>query len=341
VDVARLKSEFLALYYDQHGTPLSARVFGNIHQVNKLAGLFPRLSNAMLTNPLAQWSLERLGIPTQRPLPKYAAQRFSQIPALADHYEKPDAVLVIDTFTEFNHPQIGEAVIALANHLRLKLNVLRLPGQGCCGRPAISKGLLDTAKQMANENVRVLAQQYGDAPYLFLEPSCQSSFTDDYLTLVDKSLQTAAAQVAARCMSVEQFFAEQPLDLMEFTKPILLHGHCHQKALWGTASTLRLLKRIPNVQVSEIASGCCGMAGSFGYEHYDISMKIARDRLLPAIEANPNALIVAPGTSCRSQIEDAGHSVKHPIEVIAMVTLWRGVERKRDSEALFDPTDDF
>jgi FAD/FMN-containing dehydrogenase/Fe-S oxidoreductase len=320
VDVARIKSEFLALYYDQHGTPLSARVLGNIHQVNKLAGLFPRLSNAMLTNPLAQWSLERLGIPTQRPLPAYAPKRFSQTQTFPQH-EKPDAVLVIDTFTEFNHPQIGQAVMALAAKLGLKLNVLRLPGQGCCGRPAISKGLLDTAKSMATENVRVLAQQSGDAPYLFLEPSCQSSFTDDYLTLVDKPYQNTAAQVAARCISVEQFFADKlagnTLDWHEPTVPILLHGHCHQKALWGTSSTLRLLRSMPNAQVSEIASGCCGMAGSFGYEHYDVSMKIARDRLLPAIEANPNALLVAPGTSCRSQIEDAGHHVLHPIEIVA------------------------
>ncbi|MDQ7027197.1 MAG: FAD-binding and (Fe-S)-binding domain-containing protein [Anaerolineae bacterium] len=320
VDVARIKSEFLALYYDENGTPLSAQLFGNIHRMNKIGGLLPRLSNTMLNHPLGKWGLSSLfGISFERNLPNYAPKRFSQVMPFAQ-YDNPDAVLIIDTFTEFNHPEIGQAVMTLAEKLSLKVNVMRLPEQGCCGRPAISKGLLDNAKKMAEENIRALSQQNGDIPYLFIEPSCLSAFTDDYLTLVEPTQQADAVQIAQRCLTVEQFFAQKlennMLNWRKSSEPIMLHGHCHQKALWGTADTLKLLRFIPQTQVSEIDSGCCGMAGSFGYEHYDVSMKIANDRLLPTIEANPNATIAATGTSCRAQIHDAGYRAKHPLEVI-------------------------
>lgn len=321
VDVAKMKSEFLQQYHDRHGVPLATQIFGNVHRLNKLAGRIPALSNFMLGNPLGKVGAKMIGLPTERPLPKYAKNRFTSL-AKIPHYEDPDAVLVIDTFTEWNHPEVGMAVVKLAQVLGLKLNLQRLPDQGCCGRPAISKGLLDNAKQMANANVLALYRQFEDAPYLFIEPSCMSAFTDDYITLVDEGLQESAQNLAARCLSVEQYFAgklaESAQNLLwdDAPREILLHGHCHQKALWGTAETLQLLRTIPNATVSEMNTGCCGVAGSFGYEHYDISMKIANDRLLPTIKAHPDAIITAPGTSCRSQIHDAGHAVQHPIEVV-------------------------
>lgn len=321
VDVAKMKSEFLAAYHDRHGTPLSTRLFGNIHQVNKLAGRMSTLSNIMLDNPLGKWGAGLLGIPTDRPLPQYASKRFTALGNYPPH-QVPDAVLIIDTFTEWNHPEVGTAVMTLADKLGLKINVQRLPDQGCCGRPAISKGLMDNAKQMANANVLGLYRQYPDVPYLFIEPSCLSAFTDDYLTLVDPAIQPSARELAARCVSVEQYFAGQlaesgdTLDWKDEPCDILLHGHCHQKALWGTTETLQLLRAIPNATVGEMNTGCCGVAGSFGYEHYEVSMKIAEDRLLPTIRENPNAIITAPGTSCRSQIHDAGYDVQHPIEVL-------------------------
>lgn len=321
VDVAKMKSEFLAGYHDHHGTPLVTQLFGKIHQVNKLAGRLPLLSNFMLDNPLGKLGANLMGIPTDRPLPKYAEKRFTT-QAQTAFYDKPDAVLIVDTFTEWNHPEVGLAVMVLADKLELKINIQCLPGQGCCGRPAISKGLLDDAKQMAHANILGLYRQHGDIPYIFLEPSCMSAFTDDYLTLVDPAIQSSAQVLAKRCMSVEQFFAEKvsqakdKLDWSEQPRKILLHGHCHQKALWGTTETLDLMKCIPNTEVSEMNTGCCGVAGSFGYEHYDVSMKIANDRLLPAIRNNPNAIVTAPGTSCRAQIHDAGYAVKHPLEVV-------------------------
>ena len=320
VDVAKLKSEFMAAWHDRHGIPLATRIFGNIHRVNQIAGMAPRLSNALLTHPLGKFGADMLGIPTQRPMPRYAAKSFS-----ADAYPlhaAPDAALIVDTFTQWNHPEIGHAAMRLAEMLGIRLNVTRLPGQACCGRPAISKGLLDTAKQLARTNVISLRQAQQDTPLLFIEPSCQSAFTDDYPALVDPNIQGEAKALAARCQSVESFFAQKlaeracELPWRGDSQRILLHGHCHQKALWGTADTLKLLRRIPGAQVSEMNTGCCGVAGSFGYEHVELSLKIAEDRLLPTIRNNPDAIIVAPGASCRAQIHDAGYAAQHPIQAV-------------------------
>ncbi|MCE2473300.1 MAG: FAD-binding oxidoreductase [Anaerolineae bacterium] len=320
VDVAKLKSEFLATWHDRHGLDIATRVFGNIHRLNQVAGALPRLSNLVMNHSLGKWGAGLLGIPTDRPLPQFAERRFS-----AESYPQhaaPDALLIVDTFTEWNHPQVGQAAMALAEWLGLRLNVERLPGQACCGRPAISKGLLDNAKQMARANVQGLQGAHAEAPLVFLEPSCLSAFSDDYLTLVAPDDRAAAQSVAERCVSAEAFFAEaleQSHDSLAWqlqSPRILLHGHCHQKALWGTADTLRLLQSIPGTDVQEMNTGCCGVAGSFGYEHYELSMKIAEDRLLPTIRANSDAIIAAPGTSCRAQIHDAGFAARHPIQIV-------------------------
>ncbi len=320
VDVAKLKSEFLAAWHDKRGIPLATKVFGNIHRINQLAGRLPGISNFMLNHPLGRRSAELLGLPAERPLPRYAERPFT-----ADVYPRhdtPDAILIVDTFTEWNHPEIGEAVMELARRLGLRVNARRLPEQGCCGRPAISKGLLDNAKAMANANVLGLYRQGTDAPYIFIEPSCLSAFTDDYLTLVDPGIQAAAKSLAARCQSVERFFAEklacgaETLAWQAESPRILLHGHCHQKALWGTADALKLLRSVPGAEVAEMNTGCCGVAGSFGYEHYELSMKIAEDRLLPTIRDNPDAIVAAAGTSCRAQIHDAGYAARHPVQVV-------------------------
>ncbi|MDE2638616.1 MAG: FAD-binding and (Fe-S)-binding domain-containing protein [Chloroflexota bacterium] len=320
VDVAKLKSEFLATWQDRHGVDFATRVFGNIHRVNQLAGALPKLSNLMMGSALGKAGAGLLGLPAERPLPKYAERRFSaeRYPA----YDAPDAVLIVDTFTEWNHPEVGQAAMKLAGRLGLRLNAMRLPGAACCGRPAISKGLLDSAKAMARENVLGLHGVNPDLPYIFLEPSCLSAFVDDYLTLVDPGVQPAARSLAERCLSAEAFFAEklaQGADALAWpaeSPRILLHGHCHQKALWGTKDTLKLLRLIPRADVAEMNTGCCGVAGSFGYEHYALSMKIAEDRLLPRIRENSDAIIAAPGTSCRAQIHDAGYEARHPLEIV-------------------------
>ena len=321
VDVAKLKSEFLAAWHDRHGIDLNTRLFGNIHTIGRLGGKLPRFSNFMLNHPLGKWGANLLGIPTDRPLPRFAEKSFTAQGPYPQH-QQPDAVLIIDTFTEWYQPELARAAMRLAQRLDLRLNVQTLPGQGCCGRPGISKGLLDKAKNMAHDNILGLYRQNGEAPYLFLDPSCLSPFVDDYLTLVDPGLQPAAKSLAARCLSVEQYFADElarradELAWQKTAPQILLHGHCHQKALWGTADTVKLLRTIPDADVTEIDAGCCGLAGSFGYEHYELSMKIANDRLLPTIRDNPEAIVTAPGGSCRIQIQDAGYAARHPIETV-------------------------
>ncbi len=318
VDVAKLKSEFLASWHDRHGIDLTTRLFGNIHRVNAIAGRLPRLSNALMQSALGKWGAGVLGIPTERPLPGFASRPFAMP---TQQVATPDGILIIDTFSQWNHPEIARAALSLASRLELRVNAIRLPGSACCGRPAISKGLLDSAKGMAKENIRAL-QNLPDAPLLFLEPSCQSAFLDDYPTLVDAEEQSAARDLAQRCQSIEHFFAGQlakradSLDWRAAKTDILLHGHCHQKALWGTGDTLALLRCIPGAAVAELNTGCCGVAGSFGYEHYELSMKIAEDRLLPAIRANPQTIIAAPGTSCRAQIHDAGLEARHPVQIV-------------------------
>ncbi|MGJ3240865.1 MAG: FAD-binding and (Fe-S)-binding domain-containing protein [Anaerolineae bacterium] len=323
VDVAKMKAEYLATRYDETGIPLTARIFGNIHRLNKLGSVIPGMANWMLSHPIGLSLARAVGLPTERPLPRFADKRFSKT-----HQHRNAgggyATLIIDTFTEFNHPEIGHALVDIVSKAGLQLNILRLPKQGCCGRPAISKGLLDQAKQMANTNVAYLAQHVREGALLFLEPSCQSAFLDDYQTLVNPNLQVQAQQIAERAMSVERWLVEAlgtrslewKADTIDSSQ-VMLHGHCHQKALWSTRDTLALLDLIPHATIKEIDSGCCGVAGSFGYEHYDVSMAIGNDRLLPAIEAHPDATICAPGTSCRAQITDAGHRVFHPIELIA------------------------
>ncbi len=321
VDMARMRAEFLAAYYDIHGIPFTTRVFANIHRLNRLGSLWPAFSNFMLSNPIGKLGMKLFGLPTERPLPEFASRRFSKSTKPAFSATNPQATLIVDTFVEYNHPEVGGALLKIVDALGVGLNVMRLPGQGCCGRPAISKGMLDLAKEMATENVRYLSERLDAGPFIFLEPGCLSTFTDDYLTLVDPELQPKAARLAEQCISAEKWLAQQLEDANliwdEHQREILLHGHCHQKALWGTEETLRLLRAIPNATVSEIDSGCCGMAGSFGYEHRELSLKIANQRLIPAIKAKPSALVAAPGTSCRAQIGEAGHDVWHPVEIVA------------------------
>ena len=316
VDMARIKSEYLALRHDLRGVPLKTRLFANIHRLNTLGSLWPGLANLALRSAVGQALAQRLGLPVARPLPAISPQRLTRMAAGA--VAEADATLIVDTFTEFNHPAPGLALLQIAETLDLRLRLQRLPGQGCCGRPAISNGMLDLAKSLATVNVSQLDPAQG--PYIFLEPSCQSAFVDNLTGLVASSLRARAHALAQQCVSAETWLtwqlAERAPNWDGQEREILLHGHCHQKALWGTADTLALLRCIPGATVREIDSGCCGVAGSFGYEHYDLSLKIGEQRLLPALRAHPAALVAAPGSSCRTQIHEAGLDVWHPVEIV-------------------------
>ena len=318
VDVAMLKSEYLAQHHEQHGVDFKTWLFGNIHIINTVAGRLPALSNWMLNHRPGKFMLRLLGMPTERPLPAYDRQPFKAWRADAP---PGSPTLMIDTFSRYNDPDIARAVVHIADALHVPLNVAPIPA-GTTGRPAISKGLLDNAKRIAHRNVKAWMALEG--PLIFIEPSEYSAVIDEYERLVDPEWRATVANLAERATTVETWLSQQinthgdRLQWDEQPRDILLHGHCHQKALWSTEATLHLLESIPNATVSEINSGCCGVAGSFGYEHYEISMKVANDRLLPAIEAAPpETLITAPGTSCRAQIHDAGHSVLHPAQIVS------------------------
>ncbi|MBI5930892.1 MAG: FAD-binding protein [Chloroflexi bacterium] len=341
VDMARIKAEFTAQYYDQHGIPLRARIFANIHRLNELASLFPPVSNLALKMPIiAQMASKQMGIAPERQLPQLAPQRFSQwwaknLPLKSDLALKQTPLLLIDTFMEFNDPQMGKALAYLMAQSGYELRAQRLPWQGCCGRPAISKGLLDQAKRMATANVEGLSALIKYDPgvrFMMFEPSCVSALRDDTRTLVDKEHQTAADDIVSRMMSIEEWLdvwrIAGGMDKLKWDnqpREIILHGHCHQKSLWGTSASLNILRAIPNATVRELDAGCCGMAGSFGYEaeHYEVSMKIAEQRLYPTVRNNPNAIIAAAGTSCREQVGHIEGQALHPVEIVAMACGWR------------------
>lgn len=327
VDMARLKAEFMANYHDSHGVPIAVRLISNIHRLSRLASLAPKVSNML--RPVMK---AVMGMASQRDLPIYAPQRFSRW----RRHQKSEGsqaapILLLDTYTEYFHPEIGRALAYLMAQGGYTLRVERLAGEGCCGRPALSKGLLDQAKRMATANVEYLSQRIehdSTIQWMFLEPSCMSAFIDDYPTLVNPSQQPYASQVAQHIQSVEQWLATWvPTANLQWdgqAREVLLHGHCHQKALWGTHDSLQLLKTIAAVSVTELNAGCCGMAGSFGYEHYVVSMAIAERRLYPAVHENPDAILATSGTSCREQVAHIGKQAKHPVVILAEACGWEG-----------------
>jgi len=221
--------------------------------------------------------------------------------------ETKQVVLFDDTYTEFNEPEIGKAAYKVLKALGYE--VVLAKGH-CCGRPLISKGLLKEAKANASKVLEALSLHIQQGAMIIgLEPSCLSAFRDDYQGLLGKS--TALDGLMTHCLSFDEFLQQHikdgklPIDFSIEKKAVWVHGHCHQKALVGMLPTLEVLRAVPGFVVHEIESGCCGMAGSFGYEkeHYEFSMKIGELRLLPTVRATGNsALIVASGISCRSQI---------------------------------------
>lgn len=336
VDMARLKAEFTAAYYDHHGVPLRSWVFGHIHRLNRLGSIAPRVSNAAMNSALGRWVFRRLGVAPQRQLPALARERFSawyrrhasQYGAGSDPGRRMAPILIADTYTEYNYPHLGRAALDVGRAAGFEMRVWG-PGEiDCCGRPLISKGLLDDARWLANRNVRRMAPPaaWGER-FMFIEPSCAAAFRDEYPDLVSGDLRDDARRVAESVITVEEWLAEAAeaglVDQTLFDATpcqIVLHGHCYQRALWGTYGVRRMFELLPHCDVVEPDDGCCGVAGSFGFEaeHYGISMTIAEQRLFPAVREASEAIVVASGVSCREQIEHgAGRHALHPIEVMA------------------------
>ena len=323
VDMAKLKYEFLHHYHKANGLPLRNRLFGRIERLNRLASRLPTIANWMVSVPFNRWLIEKvLGIDRRRPLPALAEQTFTDwfrrrlAPAAAPRGE---VVLFHDTFVTHNTPEIGQAAVQLLEAAGYRVVLV---DRKCCGRPLISKGMLTDARDNAAWNVeRLYPYAKRGVAIVGLEPSCLLTLRDEWVDL----LRTDEARVVAEQSALlEQFLLRErerglTLQFRPGIREALLHGHCHQKAMVGTAPTVGVLNWA-GYKVSEVDSGCCGMAGSFGFEreHYDISVALGNRRLAPAVKATPaTTQVVAPGISCRQQIQHlAGRRAKHPAEVL-------------------------
>ncbi|UIJ57301.1 FAD-binding protein [Amycolatopsis acidiphila] len=327
VDMATLKAETLAHHHEIHGTPLRSRLFGSIRTLNRLGSAVAPLSNLPGRIGFLRRLAERaVGITTARPLPQFRRASllrwFRGRPRAAGPAPLGTLTWLADSFTTFTEPHIGQAAIELLERAGWRVE---LAGGGCCGRSSLSKGLVDDAKKKASALVSSLAEHgEADAPIVGCEPSCLFMLRDEYAALLPGS----APQVADRVRQVEELLAEA-IDAGRLTlrgdswlagRRVVFHGHCHQKAEVGTAATMALLRRIPGAEVVEIEAGCCGMAGSFGFEseHYETSMAVGGDRLFPALAVEPeDTIVAATGVSCRQQIfHGAGRSAWHPVELV-------------------------
>ena len=355
VDLAKLKYEFLNRYHATHGVPLRARLFADIHRLSRAGAALAPLSTWVAQAAPTRWVLERVvGIDRRRPLPPFARPTFDawwrrRTPRHAGGNgatgARPPVVLFADTFLRFHCPEVGRAAVQVLEHLGYAVHV---PPVVCCGRPMISKGLLDRAATQIRENVRrLLPYARAGVPIVGCEPSCLLTFRDEAPELVTDEDTRAVAQgallideflfrhVQARGWTAPGATRTEPGPVAGGAVPrtpaavaggaprkVLLHGHCHQKALVGLHAAAGVL-RAAGCQVDVVDAGCCGMAGSFGFEreHYDLSLAIGERRLLPAVRRQPaDVEVVAMGVSCRQQIvHGTGRRARHLVEVLAAV----------------------
>jgi FAD/FMN-containing dehydrogenase/Fe-S oxidoreductase len=329
VDMARLKAEFLHQYYRERGLPWRNRVFGHVAKLARVGSALAPLSNWITRGDPCRWLNEKLlGIDRRRIPPAFAhrtlVRRFSADRSEGLSNSTGRRVLVFpDTFTNYFQPEIGEAAIELLRRAGCFVT-LGPPGLRCCGRPLISNGLLDQAVTNARHNVERLHEwARSGGPIIACEPSCILTIKDDYPALLKGQLRSWAEFVAGSCFTLEEFLAsilDSDANLRPGLDPgpirILVQAHCHERSLVGTESLLKVLRWIPDSEVVDIDAGCCGMAGSFGYEveHYDVSRLVGEQRLMPVVRrAKPKDIVVATGFSCRLQIEHfTGREAVHP-----------------------------
>jgi FAD/FMN-containing dehydrogenase/Fe-S oxidoreductase len=331
VDVARFKSEFLADYWRRHGASPRAHLLGHIHSLSAWGSRFAPFSNVVSRSAPVQWLNERLfGIDRRRVPPAWTgmtlARRYASRPRTASRGKAAGGAVALfnDTFTNYYSPAIGMAGLELLEAAGYDVQLAPL---GCCGRPFISQGLLGAARRQATETVKSLQPiaQRG-LSILFLEPSCLSAIREDVPSLLRGEAKERAREVAGRSLLLEEFLEEEcqagraQLALNIGPSRVVVHGHCHQKAMGRLAPVKALLGRIPASTIVDLDAGCCGMAGSFGYtrDHFDVSRAIGERRLLPAArDLSPGSVLVAGGTSCRQQIADFTPTrALHPVELL-------------------------
>ncbi|HVU54301.1 MAG TPA: FAD-linked oxidase C-terminal domain-containing protein [Puia sp.] len=332
VDVAKLKAEFLQHYYDANGVPFRSRLIANFAASARLGSLMPGLYNKVVKGRLTGRLIKRIsGFALDRSMPLLHTTtlrswyRRHQTDKKATAPSKGRVYLFCDEFTNYNDTEIGIKSILLLERLGYEVVI---PRHGESGRAWLSKGLLRHAKKLAAANVQALSPLITeDTPLIGIEPSAILTFKDEYPDLADDAWLGAAQKLAANTYFIDDFLAREiakgnilPSQFTNAPRQIQLHGHCQQKALSSVAGSVRLLSLPENYSVKVIPSGCCGMAGSFGYEkeHYDLSQKIGELVLLPAVRRQPeDVIIAAPGTSCRHQIKDGtGRLAKHPVEIL-------------------------
>jgi len=327
VDAAKMKLEFLGQYHIKHGFSLRDKMFGYIHNVGRLTSIVKPFSILLMNNGITKYLLSNIGITSRRSLPTLSEESFTNWfknrsqPANVNENKK--VIYFHDTWVSYYHTHIGKAAVQLLEAAGFE--VVLVEKRVCCGRPMLSNGMIEQARHMAKKNVSLLAPYVNEGiPVVGTEPSCILTFRDEYLDLLPDNDQAKALSESSYMLDEFLYGLQQSnnlrIDWKESGPEVFYHGHCHQRSLIGNTSALEMLL-LSGCGVTESKAGCCGMAGSFGYEseHYDISKKIAEDRLIPAIKNSAaDTVIAVSGVSCHHQIEDfSDRKVKHIAQVLA------------------------
>lgn len=334
VDVGKLKAEFLQNYYDANGVPFRTWLIGHFDSMNRLASLAPWAYNFAFNAPVISGLLKKAtGFAAGRSMPKLSSTTLKSWMKSRKQVKtgKRQVYLFADEFTNYHDVTIGQKAVELLEHLGYEV---LLPKHVESGRAFMSKGLLKEAAKLARQNVEWLHPIVSaEIPLVGIEPSAILSFRDEYPDLLRGEWQQKAKELAPHTLMFDEFLAKEfeagHISKEQFkgeTKTIRLHGHCHQKALGSLVPTKKMLQIPQGYQVQLIPSGCCGMAGSFGYEeeHFELSMQVGELVLFPTVRSLPeDVLVAAPGTSCRHQIKDGtGKVALHPVEI-----LWEALKR--------------
>ncbi len=332
VDMTTLKAEFLYQYQKSHGVSIRTKLFAHIASLNTLLQRFPRFANFMLSNRLISAVIKSLlGIANERSIPRLSNESWKSYIKKHEYYfptsfqSKGSLFLFCDEFTNLNESAIGIKAIKLLNGLGFDVRFVDHPESG---RAAMSKGLLDYAQKIAEKQIEIFSPLiHKDCPLVGIEPSAILSFKDEYPKLVSKDKKGIAEKIANQVYTIDSFlmmaYKEGKISSLDFTeeaKTVLAHVHCHQTSLSNAEEVYHLLSLPKNYSVQKAPPGCCGMAGSFGYEreHFDLSMEIGNQGLLPAVRnSDIGTIILATGTSCRHQIFDAtSRRAFHTVEIL-------------------------
>jgi FAD/FMN-containing dehydrogenase/Fe-S oxidoreductase len=352
VDIAKIKSEYLQHWYDRHGIPLRTLLIGYISSINRIGSHAPSFYNFFLSNRVTSAILKRaFGFASGRSIPllyKTSLRRWirKNLSWINPKNPKSSVCLFIDEFTNYNDTEIGIIVIKLLTELNYKVVIADHKESA---RTFISKGMLRRACRVIRANIRVLSGLISkELPLVGIEPSAILGFRDEYPELAGNDLKGMAEEIASNSYLIEEFIVKEfrsgSIKRKMFTEEraqIVLHAHCQQKSIASSSSTLEMLSIPLNYSVSEIPSGCCGMAGSFGYEkeHFELSKKIGELVLFPEImNQDEQTIVVAPGTSCRHHIKDGtGRIALHPAVVLYNALKKLGGERENLSDSVKPP----